>query len=329
MTHLMLPEIPSLLPPNADKYQRYRLGRYERWLRQTGRSLLTPDLAAYRDALLAEGYAPATVAGHLSSVRAAYQPLLRDRDYFYRHTPANLPPADRKAMVDEIITRLKDALEPAAAPVRVTVKQDRADAEQLRLTTGQADALMERPGLDTIRGLRDTALIALMLCTGIREAELCGLDVADLRARLGGELALHVRRGKGRKERLVPYGALSWVLLLVDRWRAGAEIDSGPVFRGFYKGNQRLRPGRLSVRAVQYILADYPLVIDGQLRQVRPHDLRRTYARRLYEAGVDLVALQQNLGHASQQTTLGYIGTLDADRRRPPRIYRFADKVAR
>jgi integrase len=64
-------------------------------------------------------------------------------------------------------------------------------------------------------------------------------------------------------------------------------------------------------------------MIDGQRRRVRPHDLRRTYARRLYEAGLDLVAIQQNLGHADVKTTLGYIGTLDADRRRAPAVYSF------
>jgi len=56
---------------------------------------------------------------------------------------------------------------------------------------------------------------------------------------------------------------------------------------------------------------------------VTPHDLRRTYARRLYEGGLDVVAIQQNLGHADLKTTLGYIGTLDADRRRAPAVYNF------
>ena len=313
----------TLIPPGTDKDQRYRLGKFERWQHD----LLRPDLAAYRDKLLAEGYAASTIAAHLGTIRAAYKPLLRERDLFYAHVPTDLPPADKKALVDELITRLANALDPEAAPVRVVTKQDRADTEHLRLTTEQADTLMDRPGLDTLAGLRDTALIALMLCTGIREAELCNLDIKDLRQRLGGELALHVRWGKGAKERLIPYGALSWVLVLVEQWLEQTGIDKGPVFRGLYKGGEKLRPGRLSVRAVQYILESHPIVIDGELRHVRPHDLRRTYARRLYQAGVDLVAIQQNLGHASQQTTLGYIGTLDAEARKPPKIYGFVDKV--
>jgi len=95
------------------------------------------------------------------------------------------------------------------------------------------------------------------------------------------------------------------------------------VLRGFYKGNRRLRPGGLSVRAIEDVVAGYPVMIDGELVQVKPHDLRRTYARRLYDAGVDLVAIQQNLGHTSLQTTLRYIGILDVEARRPPSLYSF------
>jgi hypothetical protein len=60
---------------------------------------------------------------------------------------------------------------------------------------------------------------------------------------------------------------------------------------------------------------------DGRLRQVKPHDLRRTYARQLYLIGTDLAAIQQNLGHERQDTTLDYIGNLDADYRAPDDAY--------
>jgi integrase len=56
---------------------------------------------------------------------------------------------------------------------------------------------------------------------------------------------------------------------------------------------------------------------------VKPHDLRRTYAKLFYEAGGDLVALQQNLGHASINTTIKYIGDRDIDKRRAPAILAF------
>ncbi len=317
----------DLVSADADKDTRYRLGKFVTWMRDQGRDWHQPDLAAYRDHLLASGKAASTVSAHLSTIRAQYRRLLKDnatRELLFAIAAQQATgPADQKALVDELTTRIENAINPERSQVKTVTRQDRPDADHLRLTEAQANALLAAPGVSTLRGLRDTSVIALLLCTGIREAELCALDAGDLRQRLGGELALHVREGKGRKERLIPYGELSWVLAIIDRWLSTAGIENGPVFRGLYKGNKRLRPSRLSVRAVGYIVADYPIAVDGQLVTVTPHDLRRTYARRLYEAGVDLVAIQQNLGHSSLQTTLGYVGTLDADKRRAPAIYSF------
>jgi site-specific recombinase XerD len=302
----------ALLPPNADKHTKYRLKKFTAWLGD--RSWLEPNLGAYRDHLLEQDYAASTVSAHLSTVRARYQSLLRDnglRAALYRQVPENCQtPADQKAFVDETLERLENATDPANSAVKTKTIQDRPDSDHLRLTREQAEALM---------GLRDTAIIALLLTTGIREAELTQLRVEDLRQRLGGELALCVREGKGCKQRLVPFGSLSWVLVLIDSWLEAAGIESGPVFRSFWKGGA-LR-GHLSKRGVQNVLASYPIAIDGQLTTVKPHDCRRTYARRLYEAGVAVVAIQQNLGHASLETTLGYIGVLSADQRRPPSVY--------
>jgi len=313
----------TLIPVGADKHARYRLGKFEHYQAD----LLRPDLAAYRDDLVSNGYAPATISAHLSTVRAAYKPLIRDRDLFYSHVPGDLPPSDQKALVDEIIERLKNATDPDAAKVKQTTKQDTLSSEHLRLTTAQADSLMARPGLATVKGKRDTALIALMCCTGLRESEVSSLAIDDLRQDIDGELVLYVREGKGLKSRAIPYGDLSGVLVLIDQWLESVSITTGPVFRGLYKSKDKLRPDRLKVRAIQYILENYPIVIDGELRHVRPHDLRRTYARRLYEAGMDLLSIQQNLGHKSQGTTLNYIGQMNIDSRRPPKIYSFVDSL--
>lgn len=312
-----------LLPADPDKDTKYRLRKFRDWLKANGRQWYTPDLASYRDHMLDSGLAPSTVQAHLSTIRGRYRSIARERDLFYALVVWQTDnPLERKALVDEMVTRIRDAMDPQAAPVKIKVSQDRPDREHLRLTAAQASALMAAPGVGTLVALRDTAVIALMLCTGVREAELSALDVPDLRQRLGGELALHVREGKGCKERLVPYGDLEWVLAIIDRWMSATVVGHGAVFRSFFRGGKRLR-GRLSVRAIQYLVTGYPIMVNGALTTVRPHDLRRTYARRLYEAGVDLVAIQQNLGHASQQTTLNYIGALDAAKRRPPAIYEF------
>jgi integrase len=75
------------------------------------------------------------------------------------------------------------------------------------------------------------------------------------------------------------------------------------------------------VRAINQTLDKYPVMVDGVLTTVKPHDLRRTYARRLYEEGIAPVVIQQNLGHSDLKTTLGYIGDLSIEQRKPPAIY--------
>jgi len=316
----------QLLPTDATKDTKHRIGKFIEWLQDTDGDVMKPDLVSYRDYLLAD-YRPSTVSAHLSTVRGQYNRILRDnatRDRLYEISVNHAETAsDRKAFVDEVLTRLKNATDPDVSPVTIVTRQDIPDADHVRLKKSEAETLLNSPGVETIQGLRDTAILAVMLCTGIREAELCNLDVTDLRQELSGELALHVRHGKGAKERLIPYGELDWCLVIVDRWLAAAGISDGPAFRGFYKGGRKLRPGRISVRAVEYIVNAYPVSINGKMKNVAPHDLRRTYARRLYEAGTDLVAIQQNLGHKDVKTTLGYIGTLDADRRRAPSVYNY------
>jgi len=323
----------DVLVTDTNKDAHSRLTLFADWLQDTGRKWTAPDLEDYRDFLLADyrnkydrPLSPASVSSHLSTVRGRYHALLRDdqtRDALYSLTPPAASAADKKAFVDEVVIRLLNAIHPTSAPVTIITKQDTADSEHIRLTTPQASALLAAPGVHTLKGLRDTAIIALFLCTGIREAELIALDVADLRQRLGGELALFVRKGKGAKQRLVPYGALDWCLVIVDAWCKHAKIAGGAVFRAFWHGNRKVRPGRLSIRAIKDILDSYPVTIDGDVKIVCPHDLRRTYARRQYEAGVDIVAIRDNLGHSSVKTTERYIGTLDAHKRRAADVYRF------
>ena len=94
-----------------------------------------------------------------------------------------------------------------------------------------------------------------------------------------------------------------------------------PVFRGIYKGGKRVRKSGITARAVNQIMNGYPIPIDGLLRTVQPHDLRRTYARNAYERGMDMERIRQNLGHVGLQTTQGYIGELEAAQRQPPPMF--------
>jgi site-specific recombinase XerD len=319
--HLDLDARSVLLEPGLDVNVVSRLKRYIEWLEATGNKWYLPTLAPYRDYLLERGsregtpLEAATVQSHLASIRGRYRQLLRDRDLFYSMTSPDVDVLYRKLVVDEITLRIQLAIEGAAARVVVEKKQDREDLLTHRLSKAEAEALLSAPGTDTLNGLRDTAIFATMLCTGIRDQELRNLDVSDLYHTLGGKPALKVFQGKGKKTRLVPYGEMQWFLPIVEHWLYRAEITEGVVFRKFWPHSTV--GDSLTASGLFYIFSTYPIEVLGRLQPVRPHDLRRAYAYNLWKMGVPIEAIQQNLGHANLATTMDYIGQLDADIRAP------------
>jgi len=314
------------------------LKRYAEWLASQGRNWTTVDLGDYRAHLEARYQLQGqTINNHLSLIRGRYNKILKTKEAntalrqqassYLEATGQNAGPADVKATVD----MLKENIEAGLSKdhnAEVITKQDRPDSDFVRLTKEQADKFLMLPDRSTLPGLRDAAMIALMLATGVREQELCSLEVSDLKQKYNGELALLVRKGKGAKQRMIPYGGLDGCLVVVDAWLARAGITEGPVFRGFYKapkeGDPKLRPGKITNRQVNNILAQYPIMLDGKLTTVKPHDCRRTYARLLWKEGVKLESIQNNLGHADPKTTEHYIGIDElAVDRRPPAILNF------
>lgn len=326
-----------LMPENPNKDQKSRLSFYIDWLAANQLAWYQPDLQAYRDYLLYDRsridkrgqrklatLSAQTVVAHLATIRGRYSELTRSnevRDRLFELTNPDDTESEQRALVDEFFVRMTNDVHPATAPVKLVDKQDVADSEHLRLKPWQVSALVQSPGISTLRGLRDTALMTLMVCTGIRAAEAAALQVDDLRQHLGGELSLRVREGKGGKQRLIPYGPLDWCLMYVDAWLREAGIKTGQVFRGIRRGGKTVRPTGIGAWTVNDIMNAYPITIDGALQLVKPHDLRRTYARNAYDFGMDLERIRQNLGHTSLQTTQTYIGELDGRDRHPPNMF--------
>jgi len=324
--------------PNKDVYS--RLLFFLDWMNTQGLPWHRPALSDYKNYLLHDRtrihprtgevtpalLSPAAANAHLATIRGRYHALLNTtkvRQQLYDALPPEISdPANRKAWVDELLIRIEHDIHPRLTTIKEVFVQDQPDADHLRLTPAQVRALARTPGVNRLTGLRDTALIALLVCTGIREAELVALNVEDLRQTLGGELALLVRSGKGKKQRLVPYGPLDWCLVYVERWLKAADITTGAVFRGVFRGDKRVRKTRITERAVNQIMYRYPISINGVMTVVQPHDLRRSYARNAYLHGMDPERIRQNLGHANLHTTQIYIGTLHADQRRPPEMFR-------
>lgn len=308
-----------LLPSDASKNIRDRLIPYIRWLSETDQNWLQPNLALYRDFLL-QRLKPESVRAHLSTIRARYQKLLRDntlREMMLVSFPEKMSFVERRAYVDEWQIRLNNAIHPDTAPVEVIQKQDYQP--HIRLSKHQVEQLLQQPDTTTLRGIRDVAIMRLMLATGIREEETVLLNVLDLYEEYEGYPSLEIRRGKGAKQRMVLYGDLyDWCIPYVESWLSKAEIDDGPLFRGVWK-NDKPRKTRLFKTSIGKILSQYRITHRNSPYTVMPHDLRYTYARRMHDAGVAVEAISRNMGHADLETTLRYIGDINADRRRPPK----------
>ena len=147
-------------------------------------------------------------------------------------------------------------------------------------------------------GIRDVAMLELLYATGIRVGELVGLDLDDL------DRERNVVRvfGKGRKERMVPFGHPAAVAL--DRWLASGrpELRVEGAGAALFLGARGRRVDPRAVRTlVHQRIADVPGAPD-----IGPHGLRHTAATHLLEGGADLRSVQELLGHSSLATTQLY-----------------------
>ena len=308
----------ALVPPHSKGSIRSRLHIFARWLDDTGGQWWKPDLRAYRDHLFALGdKSPITVQAYLSTVRSRYHDLLLSRDYFYTLAPRGYGPADTRAIVNEIIDRVKGAIDPRTAPVKVPQVFTVSDSDRrLWLEPEDATALLQAIFGDDdfpqrVRQ-RNATMVRLALDTGLRARELVSLEVNDLEANYLGQAAVQVRAesGKGFVSRVVPYGESVVGYHLTHAWLRQQRITEGRVFRSFFKGYKTMRDS-ISTRAFESFLECYPIVIDNEQYYTRPHDLRRTYARWQYiYAGLAPEQIRLRLGHAKIETTLGYIGDI-------------------
>jgi len=169
---------------------------------------------------------------------------------------------------------------------------------------------------------RDRALFELLYATGMRVSEAAGLDLEDV------DFASRLLRvvGKGNKERIAPFGETAEDALAAylparaarrKKGRAGENDDGEPLF-------VNARGGRLTTRSMARLLK-HRLRAAGLPAEISPHALRHSFATHLLEAGADLRAIQELLGHASLSTTQKYTH-LDAARLRE--VYRRAHPKA-
>jgi integrase/recombinase XerC len=162
------------------------------------------------------------------------------------------------------------------------------------LDEAEVAGLLDLPAEDDA-SRRAQALLEMLYATGVRCSELVGMDVADV------DLSERMVRvlGKGRKERVVPFGTrardavLAWLEV-----RARVRPRAEALFLN-------ARGGRLTSRSVQRILAAR-LREAAVAKKASPHTLRHSFATHLLQRGADLRSIQELLGHSSLSTTQRY-----------------------
>jgi integrase/recombinase XerD len=167
------------------------------------------------------------------------------------------------------------------------------------LAPSQLAALMAVPNVADPLGLRDRAMLETLYSTGMRRSEVCHLELPDFNAE---RRTIHIRRGKGKKDRMVPVGeqAIAWIekYLAHARHRLCLDTRTQAIFLTGYGGP--FHPDVLS-RYVSKWMDQAGLSGKGSC-----HTLRHTCATHMLEGGADIRYIQQLLGHESLETTAIY-----------------------
>jgi integrase/recombinase XerC len=226
------------------------------------------DLRGYVAALHESGYAQATIARRLASLRSFFR--FGQREGWAKTNPAK----------------------PLRNPRKGRSLPHFLSAEDL-------GRLLEAPPAGEPLGLRDRAILETMYSAGLRVSEVVGLDEGDLDFAAG---VVRVR-GKGRRERLTPIG--SYAQSALRRWLPVRKVHpresagaAAPVFVNKFGR-------RLTTRSVARMLEKY-LQLTGLDSRTTPHSLRHSFATHLLDRGAEIRSVQELLGHKSLVTTQIY-----------------------
>ena len=211
--------------------------------------------------------APATIARHLVAIRVFFRFL------------------QQEGLLD---TNITDAMD---APKLWKVLPE-------TLSVAEVDRLLNSPDLNKPLGLRDKAMMELLYSSGLRVSELASLTLDDVHADAGYIKCL----GKGRKERIVPYGSSARAYL-------GRYLDEVRPLWNRHPHQRALfisrRDQPLSRKTIWRMIKKYALVA-GVSHEISPHTLRHSFASHLLANQAPLRVIQEMLGHADIATTQIY-----------------------
>ena len=207
------------------------------------------------------------------------------------------------ATVNKVLSFLRGVLR-AAWNLQLIHGEDYHRATAVKSVRGKAAPAGRALGVDELdrlaaigqdgglRALRDAAIVAAMYGAGLRRQEVCSLDVESY---ADGVLKV---RGKGNKTRLVPV-VPDWQPYIVA-WRQTR--TGGPMFVAFNQHGPTVR--RLTVTGLSKLLGE--LRANTGVAKFTPHDLRRSFATHLFDAGVDPIVVRDLMGHENIATTARY-----------------------
>lgn len=278
----------SGLAPNTQRAYASRLFAFVNWRESQPPAPLIAHLKQYMSYLQHQrGLSPRSIQAHINTIKG----MLR--------TAAALD------------TRLAPGL---AQLELVKTPSVRGQFQGKRLTARQARTLLETPGTDTIKGLRDSAILGLLLILGLRRSEVCDLTWEHIDELEGHHVLANLKGKHGRVRTLKLPG---WLHGLIMVWgdRSGLDVNrlDHRVFVPITKdGRVLVQRSGMTPHAIYKLVNLYTR--QAGLPSVKPHDLRRTAALLSRRGGATIEQVQLMLGHASPQTTSSYIGeSLDLD----------------
>ncbi len=264
---------------------------YRRWLVHAGTVIGTPPLALLDSAALAD-----------------YRQVVMSDD-------EGLGPASQSQAVAAFrsFIRWARSLDGGRHLPLVTVETMEVALRMPRAEVRRPYSVLSDPEAAAMLGLsgssRDRALLGVMIGAGLRVSEVVKLAVTDILADQEGGAVIHVRQGKGRKDRSIPVqpDVLGCVLTYLDR--TGRRMGgAGALFRSYdHVEHRRVRAEGITEGAVWAVVKKSAAAVPVVGKPVSPHSLRHTFAIRFLRAGGSVAALQKLLGHASLATTQRYV----------------------
>jgi len=294
----------AITSPHTIRMYKRALTRLAEWL--DGRELSYELTRKYKAQMVESDFSPQNINAHLAALRFYVRELAKDG---------------------------RMTIEKAESVCRVEGAKVKGRKLGNWLSIAEAERLLNAPDVSNPLGLRDRAILALLVGAGLRRSEVVGLQVKHFERRtVVDEDRNSAKRwmligvtGKHGRTRNIPVA--DWVKALVDQWTARVSITTGYLFRAvsWSKDKFWLKDDPLDPTSLFYIVKRHGWQVERG--QIAPHDLRRTFARLAYEGDAPISQIQLALGHANQATTEDYVNAAQDLRSSPSDLLGLNPKI--